>query len=205
MQIETFCGGMAGTNGYMVETREGTVVIDAPQGLAEELARRKVRVKALVLTHGHWDHIWDAAAVVESAGCPVYGHRADDLLLAHPDKQLALFGLPPVVPPVRLTHPLEGGDSLELGEWTFRVFHIPGHCPGSICLYAESAGVVFGGDVLFRGGVGRTDLPFGSAEQLFAGIRTHLYTLPDEVRVYPGHGEPTTIGEEKRGNPFVRG
>ena len=205
MQIETFCGGMAGTNGYLVETGDGLLVIDAPEGMAAHLAERGGRVVALVLTHGHWDHIWDAAAVVEAHGCPVSGHRADEMLLAHPDKQLALFGLPPVVPPVRLTRPLDEGMDFQAGEWVFRVLHIPGHCPGSICLHCESAGVVFGGDVLFQGGVGRTDLPFGSSEQLFAGIRAKLYTLPEAVRVYPGHGEPTTIGEEKRHNPFVRG
>jgi glyoxylase-like metal-dependent hydrolase (beta-lactamase superfamily II) len=201
MKIETYTGGMLETNGYYLP--EARVLIDAPEGIADEAKDQKWQVDTLLLTHGHYDHIWDAAAVRDQFGCRVLYHPLDRVLLTDPTIWRR-FGLMVDLPPVEADADLKEGDILELGPVTFEQFHIPGHCAGSICFYDKKAGVVFGGDVLFAGGVGRWDLPGGSQEQLFTGIRTKLYPLPDETRVYPGHGPSTTIGRERATNPFVR-
>lgn len=199
MNIETFTGGLAETNGYLIEGGAGWLAIDAPEGMADFCDGEKIT--ALVLTHGHWDHIWDAAALSRAHGCPVYYHKDDLPLITNPDI-MAAFGLPKKLEPVSATRFLGEGGTLPHDPWNFEILHIPGHCPGSICLYEKKAGVVFGGDVLFAGAVGRWDLPHGNQNLLLTGIREKLLPLPGETILYPGHGPNTTIGHEKRTNPF---
>ena len=205
-----YTGGLADTNGYLVPLGENRfVAIDAPEGFFDfcesqsKRANEPAQIEALLLTHGHWDHIWDAAAIARTFSCPVFYHQDDEPLCAHPSRMRG-FGLPVELEPVHATRFVDEGETLSYGSWSFELFHVPGHCPGSICFYERKAHVLFAGDVLFKGAVGRWDLPGGSRETLISGIQTKLFTLPDETLVYPGHGEPTTIGEEKRSNPYAR-
>ncbi|NJK90479.1 MAG: MBL fold metallo-hydrolase [Blastochloris sp.] len=202
MKLLEYTGGLAETNAYLVETAEGWLLVDAPEGVLDFVRERKIRVAALVLTHGHWDHIWDAADLVAWAQCPVYYHQDDELLITRPEL-MRDFGLPVDLKPVQATQFLKGGEEVDLVGKRFRILHVPGHCPGSICLYQQEEKTIFGGDVLFAGGVGRWDLPGGSRELLIEGIHNKLMVLPDEVIVYPGHGPATSIGQERRENPYL--
>ena len=211
MNVHCLPAGPIQTNAYLI-TEPGTgqaVLIDAPLGVwaeAEPVLRSEgCRLVALWLTHGHWDHTQGAAEVVRKARVPVSAHRADQPLYETPEVMRPL--LPPslTVEAVKVDHWLDDGAVLEALGQEVRVGHVPGHCPGSLMFYFPSASAAFSGDALFQGSVGRTDLPGGDRAQLEHSIRTRLYTLPDETRVYPGHGDPTTVSEEKSTNPYVRG
>lgn len=202
-QLSIYTGGLAATNAYFLKLADGWLAVDAPEGAADAAAENHLTVSALVLTHGHWDHIWDAAAVAKQSNCPVYYHQADETLCTNPQIMRA-YGLPADLEPVVATRFLAQDDTLTLAPFTFKILHIPGHCPGSICLYEPQQGFIFGGDVLFAGGVGRWDLPGGSEETLLDGIRQKLLPLPDDTVVYPGHGPATTIGHEKKHNPYIQ-
>lgn len=201
MHLETFTGGLAATNGYVVACENGHLAVDAPEGFADFCSGKNIL--ALILTHGHWDHIWDAAELAGAHGCPVYYHADDVPLITNPDI-MAGFGLPVKLRPLAATRHLREGEVLDFAPWSFQVLHVPGHCPGSVCLYEKRQGVVFGGDVLFAGGVGRWDLPHGDQRLLLDGIKTKLLPLPPATVVYPGHGPDTTIGEERQSNPFLQ-
>jgi glyoxylase-like metal-dependent hydrolase (beta-lactamase superfamily II) len=202
LEIGIFCGGVIETNAYLVETDAGCLVIDAPEGITNYVQEKGMKPVGLVLTHGHWDHMWEAAHFAKTFSCPVYYHKDDESICTQPE-QMRSFGLPVALDPIpkEVTRFLEEGEEFKHGDVTFKVFHVPGHCPGSICLYG--AGFLFCGDVIFASGIGRWDLPGGSNKVLVEGIREKLFTLPDETIVYPGHGPPTTIGEEKESNPFL--
>jgi hydroxyacylglutathione hydrolase len=186
-----------------------TAVID-PGGdaelIAEQLRVRKLAPRYLVLTHGHIDHI-EAVAALKRAypEAQVCIHEADAPMLRDEGAALASWiGIP--FEPCEPDRLLADGDTLELGAETLAVIHTPGHTPGGISLLIRpeaGPGAVFSGDTLFAGGIGRTDFPGGRYQQLLESIRTRLFALPDATRVYPGHGEPTTIGEERRTNPFL--
>ncbi len=200
MKIETFTGGVAATNAYYLH--EGRLLIDAPEGAAEHAREHDWKIETLLLTHGHFDHIWDAAAIQKTFGCPVLVHADDERLLTE-EGIWRKHGFPIDLPPVRASRFVRDGEELEFGPWRFRALHAPGHCLGSLCFYDEKAAVVFGGDVLFQGGVGRWDLPGGDHATLLKSIADKLLVLPDNVRVFPGHGPATTIGQERHGNPYL--
>jgi glyoxylase-like metal-dependent hydrolase (beta-lactamase superfamily II) len=202
-QINMFTGGLAETNAYFLKLDNGWLAVDAPEGTVEAVEEYGLTISALVLTHGHWDHIWDAAPIARKFNCPVYYHQADEILCTQPQVMRA-YGLPANIEPVAATKFLDQDDTLTLSPYNFKILHIPGHCPGSICLYEQQHGFIFGGDVLFAGGVGRWDLPGGSEEMLISGIKQKLLPLPDSVIVYPGHGPETTIGNERKYNPYIR-
>ena len=208
MRIISFTGGEAETNAYLVfdkKTNEA-ILVDAPHGLAEEmLAKAKeldARVVALVNTHGHWDHIADNAAIIEATHAPLLIHPDDERLVTNPSL-MTRYGLFFEIPPTKPDRLLREGDHLTLGESDFEILHCPGHCPGSIVLYERRAKVALVGDVIFAGSVGRTDLPGGSWEQLLESIQTKILALPDDVKLLPGHGPATTVGQERRTNPFL--
>jgi glyoxylase-like metal-dependent hydrolase (beta-lactamase superfamily II) len=160
------------------------------------------RVGRIFLTHGHVDHVAGAAEAQAATGAPVTIHAADAPWLASLPRQAEMFGLDPVAPP-RVDGYHADGDVIRLGRLEATVLHTPGHCPGATCLWFPSEKVVFTGDTLFLGSVGRTDLPGGDFEALARSITGKLFTLGDEVRFLPGHGPGGTIGEERRENPFV--
>jgi hydroxyacylglutathione hydrolase len=203
LPLQIFTGGIAATNAYLLKGTGGHLCVDAPEGTEEWLTELDVPVTTLVLTHGHYDHLWDAAAIAHAHSCPVMGHRDDERLFADPSIMRA-YGLPFDLEPVPIARWLKEGEALEFAPWHFDILHIPGHCPGSLCLVEKKHGFVFGGDVLFAGGVGRYDLPGGDGDLLFKGIREKLLALPGDFTVYPGHGPATTLEREKRTNPFLQ-
>jgi len=203
-QPEVFTGGLLETNACLFQTSDGLLVFDAPAGLAQELNILKQKVSLVILTHGHFDHTWDAAVIARENRCPVFYHQADEELCLNPEAAMRFVGMSGLVEPISATRFLKAGEILEYGDLRFQIFHIPGHSKGSLCFYEKNLGLLVGGDVLFAGGVGRWDLPGGSKEELIAGIRRDLFPLPDDTVVYPGHGPETTIGHEKRTNPYLQ-
>lgn len=197
-----FTGGALETNFYLLSCPDGNLLIDAPEGAAERF--RDTPIALLLLTHGHFDHVWDAAKIVRQHGCPVAMHSITEEMLA--DKNLLRrFGLDLEVEPVAASTILtEGGNQHFLGL-SMDVLEVPGHCPGSLCFHDKTAGSLFGGDVLFAGGVGRWDLPGGDRELLLRGIHGKILPLPPQTVVYPGHGPSTTIEKEKHTNPYLQG
>ncbi|MGA2137681.1 MAG: MBL fold metallo-hydrolase [Verrucomicrobiia bacterium] len=207
MIIETFEAGPVATNGYLVADKEGgkALVIDAPQGVArlmvEQARKWNTPIVTLVNTHGHWDHVLDNAELLRLTGATFGIHRERAPLLTLP--QARYFGLDFEIEPAKPDFFLEEDQPLDIGELRFEILHCPGHCPGSVVLFERRQRVAFVGDVLFAGSVGRTDLPGGSHEALIRSIREKLLPLGDDVQVLAGHGAVTTIGEERRTNPFL--
>jgi len=198
------------TNSYLLtEPSLGkAVLIDAPGGVwaavAPILAREKCALSELWITHGHWDHVQGGAEVVRATGAKVTAHRADQVLIETPAVMSAYLEPGTKLEPLKVDTWLNPPETFSALGATVEVRHVPGHCPGNVLFYFPAAGVAFVGDALFRGSVGRTDLPGGGFPMLEKSIRTQIYTLPDETVVYSGHGPETTVGEEKEGNPYVR-
>lgn len=200
-------------NGFVVsceDTREAVLIDpgDEVATLLRQARNDRLQVKAILLTHAHLDHVTGVAAAKQALGVPVWLHR-DDLFLYHGAvEQGRMFGLR-VDPPPAVDHFYEAGTPFVFGRYTVDVLHTPGHCPGGVCLAigrtGETERELFVGDTLFAGSIGRTDLPGGDVATLMRSIRDVLFAFPDETIVHPGHGPGTTIGEEKRTNPFVRG
>ena len=199
--------GLFASNCYIVgceATKEG-MIIDPGDGAKQILKNVEdlgLDIKFIVLTHSHIDHIGAVKKVKEVTGAEVAIHTDDAESLPKRGGSLgAIFGIIYPSPPSP-DRQLRDADSLEIGELHFSVLHTPGHTPGGICLLGQE--VVFSGDTLFNYGIGRTDLSGGSYSQLMDSIHTKLMVLPDDTVVYPGHGPDTTIGAERRGNPFLQ-
>jgi hydroxyacylglutathione hydrolase len=207
LKIETIVNGPFQENCYLVweEETKAAIFVD-PGDEAARLIRtarfQGVEVTGVYNTHGHIDHAGAAAAVCEAFGVPFAMHPADAFLLEGLPEQARMFGLPPMAVP-RLDIELADGDTLTVGNTVGQVIHTPGHTPGGACF--RFGGVVLVGDTLFAGSIGRTDLPGGSTRQLLAAIRDRLLVLPDETRALSGHGPATSIGTEKKHNPFLDG
>lgn len=201
--LSFFTGGVAQTNGYLLQAAEANLIVDAPEGMAQWIAAQDLKINALLLTHQHFDHVLDAAAIAEQHQCPVYAFSAYSTDLTLEKLYAAFTGAGISVRPFSVTHLLADQTEFRLGGIDWRALHIPGHSPDSLCFYSSADQVVLGGDVLFRDGVGRTDFPGGSWELLHQGIEQKLLPLDDSTRVYPGHGPDTTIGRERLANPFL--
>ncbi len=184
-------------------TREAVVIdpgYDADKILMR-LAKAELRVKYLVNTHGHFDHVGANKRMKEATGADIACHPEDEPMLVELSRSAAMFGLSAEnSPPADIL--LKDGDEICFGDITLKVMHTPGHSPGGICLYTP--GHLFAGDTLFMGSIGRTDLPGGDYDTLISSIKTKLLDLPEETLVYTGHGPETKIGNEKRMNPFLR-
>ncbi len=205
LSIQTLTVGPLQENCYLLsdnDTRQA-VLID-PGDEAERLiaALNGFELTAVWLTHAHFDHIGALAAVHRQFPVPVYLHPDDRELFAHAAESAAFFGLT-LEQPVLETTPLTHHQTLTLGSHQATCLFTPGHAPGHIAFYLPEHGTVLAGDALFQGSVGRTDLPGGDHAQLLASIRRELLTLPGETRVLPGHGPETTVGVERRMNPFL--
>ena len=201
MKLSSYTGGMVQTNGYLVETPEGNFLIDAPEGIAAWIKQRGVRVDDVLLTHQHYDHVTDAAALQE-AGARLHAHApySTELTL---EAAARAWGMPITVEPYRVDVLLDTTRPLKIAGMEISLAHVPGHATDGVTLYLSAEGVLFSGDTLFAGSIGRTDLPGGSTKQLLEGIDRHLMTLPPETRVLSGHGPATTIGREAAGNPYL--
>ena len=173
-----------------------------------EAALDGLRVRHLLLTHGHIDHVFGCAHFAARYPDAEHGgwqmHPADAPLLDHAVVQGEMYGVRVDAPPPA-AHALAAGDVIALGDARLRVLHVPGHSPGSVAFYDEEGGTLIGGDVLFQGSVGRTDLWEGSLDVLLASIRDEIFSLPEDTVVHPGHGPSTTVGAERRSNPFLQG
>jgi glyoxylase-like metal-dependent hydrolase (beta-lactamase superfamily II) len=208
--IESVVSSPFEQNAYLIWRREETlaVVIDPgfdTESLLDEVRRRQLHVAAILDTHGHADHIAGNFAIKQAfPAAPLWIGCNDRALLLDPKLNLsASFGAPFTSPDADRT--VADGERLGIAGFVFEAREIPGHSPGSVVYICEEFDppIVFGGDVLFAGSIGRTDLAGGNLHQLLDGIRTKLFVLPDATVVYPGHGPATTIGQEKRSNPFV--
>lgn len=211
MKILVLPAGPLQTNGYLLtEPKTGeAVLIDAPLGITDiipaKLAQDGCKLTALWLTHGHFDHMQDAARLKRELGVPVLAHRDDQGLIETPEIMEGFMGAKLGLEGVKVDQWIVQGEKLAALSREFEVRHVPGHCAGNVLFYQAEAKVAIVGDALFNGGVGRWDLPGGSFEQLAHSIRTQIYTLPEDTVVLPGHGPRTTVGDEMDGNPFVSG
>lgn len=194
-------------NAYVVSAGNAAVVID-PGGdaddIAAEVARHGCRLEAVWLTHAHFDHVGGLQRLLDIAKVPHHLHPADGPLLKAAVEAAARWGYDIDAPPLDFT-PLAASQQLTVGPHTARVLHVPGHSPGSVAFHFPGVRKIFSGDVLFHGSVGRTDVPFGDHAVLLASIFEQLLTLDDDTLVLPGHGPNTTIGVERRENPFLAG
>ena len=202
MNYETFCGGIFETNCYLLQAPQGPILFDAPDGACDWLLSRKIEIKLLLLTHGHIDHVPDVAKIKRRFNCPIGCHPETAPMISDPDF-FRNFGFEFEIEPAQPDLLIEATSSRDFLGLNFEIFEVPGHSPGSLCFFLREDKLLIGGDVLFAGGVGRWDLPGGDADLLFDGIKRKLFPLGDEVIVLPGHGPPTTIGEERRTNPFL--
>lgn len=211
IQTYTLPLGPLSTNAYLLipEQGDGAWIVDAPDGTCEQieplLKKHGRYLKGVLLTHGHWDHMQGLSKLREQ-GAKVYAHADTAKLICDPMQTQGIFVVPgATVAPAKVDFEPKQGDTIDLGGERCEVLEVPGHCPGSLAFYFPDSKFVFTGDALFAGSVGRADLPGGDWDTLQNAIRTRLYPLPDDVIVYPGHGPESTIGNEKRFNPFVRG
>jgi glyoxylase-like metal-dependent hydrolase (beta-lactamase superfamily II) len=200
MTIDSFTGGIFETNCFFLPAQG--ILIDAPQDAAAWLASKGYKVNLLLLTHGHIDHVWDGAAIQREHGCPV-GCHPDTLPMVKDPNFFRQFGFALEVETFAPDLIITETPGRDLGGIDFQVLEVPGHCPGSLCFHDKANATIYGGDVLFAGGVGRWDLPGGDRDLLFSGIRTKLFPLGDAIKVIPGHGPATTIGQERKTNPYV--
>lgn len=207
MTFDVIVVGPLGVNCSLLGCQStGQAVVVDPGGDAERILaaiqQRGLTVTTIINTHGHFDHVGANARLKQATGAELMIHPADQPMLSRVTTVAGMYGMQAENSPEpdRL---LEDGQIIRFGQHALQVIHTPGHTPGGCCLYLEAEQKLISGDTLFADGVGRTDLPGGSHEQLVTSIRTRLFTLPDQIEVWPGHGPATTIGHEKRHNPYL--
>ncbi len=208
MDIFNFELGPILTNCYLIidNSKKRGVVVDCPPDSAyvilDNIKAKEIQLDAILLTHSHWDHFADAMKIKRETDAKIYIHKEDEYRLLSPN-DYTYMPLPFDLEPVIIDNYLADGDAIEFGNSEFEIRHTPGHTEGSVCFVNFQDKVVFSGDTLFYLSIGRTDLPGGSTEKIISSIHKELITLPDEFKVYPGHGSMTTIGFERQNNPFL--
>lgn len=199
LPIRRYTGGVAQTNAYLLGQGERAILIDAPKGTSQWLDSLGEKPQHLLLTHQHYDHVEDAA-LLQKKGLTLYAWKPHSSFLTL-EERLKAAGFDLKVTPYVVDKLLEGEEKLTLNGWDIQLFFIPGHATDGMAFYTE--GFLFSGDTLFARSIGRCDLPGGDAHLLIEGIERDLLSLPDETLVFSGHGEQTTIGEEKAYNAFL--
>jgi glyoxylase-like metal-dependent hydrolase (beta-lactamase superfamily II) len=209
MILETFPVGMLACNCTILgdEATREAIVIDPGDDVSrihKRLTDQGLKLKQILVTHGHIDHVGGALKLKRLTGAPIFLNESDLPQLEMMDTQAAWLGLrtaPETAPP---DEGLKDGQLVGLEHFPATVLHTPGHTQGSICLHFAPLNLLVAGDTLFAGSIGRTDLPGGDFDQIVASLHTRLLALPDETRVLPGHGPATTIGQERRSNPYLQ-
>lgn len=212
MQVAIFQFSLFGINTYVVfdPATDRCAIVDPGMSTPEErqailnfIKAKDLQVTHIINTHLHLDHavgdMWAAATF----DVPVLAHKDDESLGKRLRQQAEAFGVPGQVDDVVITSYLTDGEEIKIGDGTLKVLHVPGHSPGGVALYDKEGGYVIAGDSLFNGSIGRTDLPGGSMTQLVNAVKAKLLSLPDSTVVYSGHGPATTIGKERRTNPYL--
>lgn len=212
MKIKRFEFNMFPVNCYVISDETGeAAIIDAgcffpeeQQMLKQYITDNKLTVKHLLNTHLHLDHVFGNPFILREFGLKAEACQLDEFLLAKLPDQCRMFGFSPNEAPVGLGHYIEDGEIIRFGHTELQAIHVLGHSPGGMVYYCKADACLFSGDVLFQGSIGRADLEGGDFNELIEQISCRLLTLPDETLVYPGHGEPTSIGKEKMENPFFK-
>lgn len=208
-QVHTVVVGPFLVNCYLLwerDTSEGVIIDPGASAyeISQELDEFEINPKAILLTHGHGDHIAAVAPLMETYGVPLYVGSGEEALLADPSANISAFFDHPIVAP-KPDHLLTGDEVIQVAGIRLQVMTSPGHTAGGVCYLEEQTGRLFCGDTLFAGSIGRTDLPGGNYQQLIDSIQSKIMTLPDSIVVYPGHGPQTTVGTERQSNPFLMG
>ncbi len=207
LKIGRITMGVCATNCYFVY-REGEKQVlffdpaDQGETLYQALSGKGFEIAAILLTHGHFDHIWGAQKLRGLSGAKIYAYEGEEKLLL--DAEMNVSEMAGRACTVKANEFFKDGEERTMAGMTFRVIATPGHTSGGCCYYFEEAGMLISGDTLFQESVGRTDFPTGSSSEIVRSIKEKLFTLPDKVKVYPGHGETTTIEYEKMYNPFCQ-
>jgi len=206
LQVEPLIVGPLFSNCYIIyddKEKLGAVIDpgDDADIILTKVKEMDVEIKYILATHGHFDHIGAVAELKTALGADFLAHQ-DDFFFIEDGKNAALRWGVHIQQPPKPDRFIEDGDKIKIGKFEFKVIHTPGHSPGGVCFLYDR--ILFGGDTLFQGSIGRTDFRKGSFEDLKNSIRKRLYSLPDDTIVYTGHGPPTTIGDEKKYNAFVR-
>ncbi|MCH5229578.1 MAG: MBL fold metallo-hydrolase [Muribaculaceae bacterium] len=212
MQVAIFQFSLFGINTYLVfdpDTKECAVIDPGMSSPEEEkaienfIAEKGLTLTQIINTHLHIDHVAGIPYLQKNFNVPVLGHEGDKIMGHRIDQQAKMFGLEFPVQNIEISEYIEAGDKIKIGNGELEVIAVPGHSKGSIALYDPQGGFLISGDALFKGSIGRTDLPGGNYRELIESINKFLLSLPDETIVLPGHGPSSTIGEEKRTNPFL--
>jgi hydroxyacylglutathione hydrolase len=209
--LKRFVFNELGVNAFVLhDVTNECIIVDPGCNSAEQehelttyINSNKLKVKAIILTHGHFDHLLGLAWLKSAFNYPILMHHDDLNQVEHIDKYAGIFGFKIEKAPLPDEF-LRDGQIFSFGESELKIIHVPGHSPGSICLYSQKEGFIICGDVIFSGSIGRTDLPGGNYRLLIKGIKEKLMVLPRETVVWPGHGTQTTIGYEHDTNPFLK-
>lgn len=213
MKVSRFVFNMFGVNTYIIwdsESREAAIIDpgmindDERRAIDSFIATNDLRPTHLINTHSHLDHIFGNTYIKDKYGLGIEANKADEFLALTLSEQAARFGLPMPLTSQSIDTELKDGDVIRIGNERIEILSVPGHSPGSIALYCPESGFVITGDAIFPGSIGRTDLPQGDFPTLIDSIKRKLLTLPDSTVILSGHGGETTVGNEKRSNPYVK-
>ncbi len=207
MKIHALVVGPLAVNCTVIDDEKGNCIIfdagDESEGIINFLEENKIKPQMLINTHGHFDHVGAVEDLKRKYDIPFYINREDEFLVESASQISEAYGLPPVKVP-KIDYHLSDGDILKFADVKIEVIATPGHSPGGVCFHMKEFKLLIAGDTLFKDSIGRTDFPYANHELLLKNIREKLFVLDDNTEVITGHGENTTIGYEKRYNPFVR-